>query len=277
MIALIDSDLILYKTCNAVAHEVDWGNGLRTEWIFEEEAKKLFRDQLHSLLKDLDVYDYALCLTDLNRNFRHDLLPEYKSGRSKRPVGWHWLRAYVEETYECIWRPGLEADDVMGIMATGNIRGMPPVDQRIIVSEDKDMLTVPGKLFRRGMLIEIDEDEAERSWLFQVLAGDPTDGYKGCPGCGATRAEEILTAPTALVEYEHVYKRGPRKGQTEWRWKDGDPCDIWTAIVAEYKKAGLDEEDAIVQARVAKILTADYYDFENKEVILWTPRHLTAK
>ena len=42
-------------------------------------------------------------------------------------------------------------------------------------------------------------------------------------------------------------------------------------FLAEYKRAKLDEEEAITQARLARILRASDWDSENKKPILWQP------
>ena len=63
----------------------------------------------------------------------------------------------------------------MGIYATfepGNI----------IVSPDKDMRQIPGKLYNLDETIEVTEEEGMRWHLVQTLAGDQTDGYGGVPG-----------------------------------------------------------------------------------------------
>ena len=38
-----------------------------------------------------------------------------------------------------------------------------------------------------------------------------------------------------------------------------------------FEKKGLTEDDALLQARVARILRASDYDFKKKEPIMWTP------
>jgi DNA polymerase-1 len=42
-------------------------------------------------------------------------------------------------------------------------------------------------------------------------------------------------------------------------------------VVAAYEKAGLTEEDAIVQARVARILRYEEFNQKKEEVLLWNP------
>ena len=62
----------------------------------------------------------------------------------------------------------------MGIFAThepGNI----------IVSPDKDMRQIPGKLYDLKETVDITEEEGMRWHLVQTLAGDQTDGYSGVP------------------------------------------------------------------------------------------------
>jgi hypothetical protein len=46
---------------------------------------------------------------------------------------------------------------------------------------------------------------------------------------------------------------------------------VWRAIVAAYEKAGKDVAYALTMARVARILRASDYDFDNQRPILWTP------
>jgi DNA polymerase-1 len=79
--------------------------------------------------------------------------------------------------------------------------------------------------------------------LIQTLSGDQTDGYAGCPGIGIKRAETLFE------------KYG----------------ESWLTVVAAYEKAELTEADALMNARLAKILTVDDYDFTTSSPILWTP------
>lgn len=80
--------------------------------------------------------------------------------------------------------------------------------------------------------------------MFQTLCGDSTDGYKGCPSVGAKTAEKILDVPTG---------------------------DMWSEVLATYEKKGLTYEDALIQARIARILRGDEYNLDTGEMNLWTP------
>ena len=44
----------------------------------------------------------------------------------------------------------------------------------------------------------------------------------------------------------------------------------WETVVNAFKEKGLGEEIALQNARLAKILTVDDYDFERRAPILWT-------
>ena len=132
--------------------------------------------------------------------------------------------------------------------------------RKIIVSVDKDMRTVPSNVYRTSHpdegVVQVTEAEADYYHLFQTLVGDATDGYPGCPGIGPVRATKILS--NAVFQNAETGRKG-------------GPTDFWGAIVAAYDKAGFGEEEALVQARCARILRSSDYDFQNKEPILWNP------
>jgi DNA polymerase I len=145
----------------------------------------------------------------------------------------------------------LEADDVMGILMTDPDTGY----ENILYSQDKDLLTIQGLHLNLtdNIIYEITEQEADRMWMFQTLVGDTADGFKGCSGSGKKDAEKIL----ALVDEK-------TKGKASL-------ADYWKAVVARYTKAGYSKEDAIIQARLARILRASDYDHDKKRVIHFTP------
>ena len=137
---------------------------------------------------------------------------------------------------------------MLGILATSN---KPIKGDKIVCSIDKDFKTIPGKHynFKSDQFFEITEDQADYWHMMQTLTGDSTDGYSGCPGCGPKTAEKILT-PLVSTEY-------------------------WAAVCKAYEAAGLSSEEALVQARVARICRASDYDFKKKQVKLWSPVETT--
>jgi DNA polymerase-1 len=112
-----------------------------------------------------------------------------------------------------------------------------------IVSPDKDMRQIPGKLYNFDEVFTVSKEEGAKWHLIQALAGDQTDGYSGVPGIGVKRA-------TSLFD-EHGYS--------------------WKTVIKAFEDKDLNEYDALINARLARILTADDYDFTKKEPILWSP------
>ena len=88
--------------------------------------------------------------------------------------------------------------------------------------------------------------EAAHFHAVQTLSGDTVDGYSGCPKVGPVSAEKIL--------------------------KDLEVKDYWAAIVAAYEKAGLTEDEALLNARMAYILQAKDYNKKEGKVKLWRPK-----
>jgi DNA polymerase-1 len=105
------------------------------------------------------------------------------------------------------------------------------------------MKQIPGQLYNLDKVFTVSKEEGAKWHLIQALAGDQTDGYSGVPGIGVKRA-------TSLFE------------------EDGYS---WKTVTKAFTDKGLTEYDAITNARLARILTADDYDFKNKQPILWTP------
>jgi len=208
-------------------------------------------------------------------NWRLKVLPSYKANRSYegRPEYLQAIKDYMEAEYPSYRRDTLEADDIMGILSTHPtlVKG-----RKIIVSEDKDMKTIPGWLFNPAKDTKprlISEQEADRWHLYQAIVGDSTDGYAGCPGAGHDKATAVLDDGVIWCSRPHTFQRGPRKGETETRWEPGNGhhASAWDRTVALYERFGFTEADALIQARVARICRASDYDFKNKEVVLWTP------
>lgn len=218
----------------------------------------------------LEADDLIVCLSDDIVNFRKKLNPTYKSNRvaSKRPVYLYECKDWLAEQYTSIGYPTLEADDVMGILASA-----PSDDEVIMVAEDKDMLTIPGKLYRPHKpdegILEITLQQADWYHMLQTLTGDVTDGYDGCPGVGKVTAARLLDDMMKPVPVHTEITRGKNKGQIKTTWTTAEAEDWWDIVKACYAKAGLKESDAILQARMARILRHGEY---NERPILWSPR-----
>lgn len=265
---LIDGDILVVSTGAVLEQEVDWGNDEWTLTCDVGEVKTTVIATIRRLERDLDA-DRSIITLSQGTTFRHDMFDGYKKGRGRKPVGTNEVKRWLIEEHGAKYKPGIEADDVMGILAT-NPRLVP--GEKIIVSQDKDMLTIPGKLYRNGEIITVTEEEATFNWFMQTLTGDTTDGYPGCPGVGEVTAREALTGCLGWEPYEHTFLTGKRKGETESRWRSITMPSLWEAVVSQFEKAGLTAEDALLQARLARILRNEDYDHAKKEAILWNPK-----
>lgn len=269
----IDGDVLVYKAAHAAEREFRWPDGVWTYHASEEDGIKAFKWWVDKILKECKSDTYTIAVSDYEENFRKTVYPPYKSNRedTRKPLLLNFLREHVEKTYSTVDLASAEADDVLGILAT--IDSKNDVDC-IIATVDKDLLQIPVDVYNidKGEVSLASTRDCERMFHTQILTGDPVDGYPGCPGVGAETAAKILDDPHILEEYEHVFKSGPRKGLRETRFRKGPSCSVWEAIVSRYNKEGLTEDDALAQARCAKILQDDNLSKEG-EIVLWTPKN----
>jgi DNA polymerase-1 len=245
---LIDADVVAFSCAAACEQAVEWEPGYWTWNVSFEEVKLAVLNTIDRYMDALEGDGYTLCLTDHKHNFRLDILPTYKGNRKggKRPLVLKAVKQWMIEELDGVVRPGLEGDDIIGIMAT---KGKNHSVEQIVVSIDKDLKTIPCTYVRdiSQPAVVITEQEADYNHLMQALTGDTTDGYSGCPGIGPKRASEIVQIGSTIA-------------------------DNWQRIVQAYASKGLGEEEALRQARVARILRSSDYDFTKKEPILWTPK-----
>jgi len=266
---LIDADIIAYQCSASNEEKIDWGEGVVSHSADFRAAKRAARDTIDDLMSKLDGDEVIVCLSDDFDNFRHDFYPSYKGHRSKeRPIHLYDLKEWISSRYPTRQEPRLEADDVIGILATEPHQG-----DRIMVSHDKDMQTIPGLLYRPHKaeegVREISLEEADRFHLWQTIVGDQTDGYPGCPGAGPSAAEHLL-AGIGYTKHEREITRGKRKGELDVKWTKADLGCRWKAIVSAYEKAGLGEPQAVIQANLARILR--HGDWDGRRVLPWAPK-----
>ncbi|QOC54146.1 hypothetical protein [Caulobacter vibrioides] len=266
---LIDADIVAFQSSASTQDGYDWGDGEVTTVADLDEAKRAARDIIDGYLDLLDADRAVICLSDDFNNFRKRVCPSYKTNRTgERPVHLYDIKDWLAENYEVDRRSWLEADDVMGILATEPHEG----EERIIVSADKDMQTIPCLLYRphedRPKVVRITPAEADRYHLYQTIIGDSTDGYPGCPGAGPVIAARLLDEGLKWQPQHREITRGKNKGEIRTTWELVASESPWASVVSAYVKAGLTEKDAIKQARLARILRHDEW---NGRPILWSP------
>ena len=236
---LIDSDFLAYKAAQACEIGIDFGEDVIIAQSQFSDVLRVFHNELNKVTKAMMEDDFILYFSS-TENFRKKIYPDYKGHRMKRkPLGYKRLVNYCRKNHNFKLIEGLEADDTIGIEAT---RFADP--HNIIVSPDKDMRQIPSTLWdMKNDVVEITKDDGDRWHLIQSLSGDPTDGYSGCPGIGVKRATELLD-----------------KNENKWE-----------AVCKAYRDRGLSDDDALLNARLAKILQKEDFDHDRNQPILWTP------
>jgi DNA polymerase-1 len=251
-VVIVDADSLVYQACTSALKQIEWSPGYWTQQCDMADAKTRFVNEVEMIEEKLNACKIVMALGDYdNPNWRLDVMESYKANRvaTVKPLCFWPMREWIADRWETFIRPTLEGDDVCGILLTSPFaRG----SEKILVSLDKDMMTLPGKhvnylkAFRDDdwTVTEISTQEADYNHLMQTLTGDRTDGYPGCPGVGPVNARKILDVPVK---------------------------DQWAAIVAAYEKKGLSEQDALDNARVARIIRHRDFDYKAKTVKIWNP------
>ena len=234
---LIDCDFIVYKSCAATESEIDFGKDVILVTSLFSEAMACTRRELKKIAKHFGSFSEMILFFSDSVNFRKQIDPNYKGNRQrKKPCGYRRVINQLKTEYEVITMPTLEADDSLGVYSTKH-------PGNVIVSPDKDMKQIPGRLYNLDKSFNITKEQGAKWHFCQLAAGDSTDGYSGMPGVGIKKATQIFE----------------------------DNGYTWKTVVEAYKERGLDEEVALTNARLARILTVEDYDFEQQKPILWSP------
>lgn len=243
---LVDADILVFRIAASCEEVICWDQEeeLWTLHADLKEAKSRVQDEIAHLVETLGGSSVVLCFSD-RPTFRHRMYPQYKANRkNRRPTILKPLREWAMESWTSECWPDLEADDVMGILSKSRLS--PYSGPKIVVSDDHDLESIPCTLYQpmhpeRGVR-RITYEQARRNHLMQTLTGDSGDNYPGIPGIGPKRAEAIL--------------------------KEG----TWEEVVAAYEAKGLNEKEALLQARVAAILTPKFFNMKTGKIKMWNPR-----
>ena len=244
MTLLIDADWLIYNSCCACEEDTRWTEHEHT--LHSDE-----RDIMNMIDNRIDVYktiagekhDIVMCFTSYP-TFRHEIFPEYKIHRigKRKPLALRSVINNCKKIYDCVSYPNLEGDDVLGLLATNGQYKNP-----IIVSVDKDMRTIPCKLIAAEEVEHITEKKANRHWFEMSIAGDSTDGIVGVKGTGMVTATKLLADTPDTIDA------------------------LWSKVAETYTKKGYSLADAILNARLTRILREGDYNYSTGEVKLWNP------
>ena len=238
---LIDADYFVYRAAQAAEDELEFDSD--TTFVIGDfkRGKRIVEQSIRDLCTRFDSDDVILTFTD-TVNFRKEVDPSYKGNRTKRkPCGYKKLKNWAMSKWTSIIKPGLEADDVCGILATNG-----KLENFVLISPDKDMQQIPCRIYDLKNEYTQTPELAERKLYEQCLTGDSTDGYSGAPSFGPKRAGLVL---------DQVKQ----------------PSDYWPAVLEAYKSVGCTEEDALRNLRLARILQHTDWDAEAQKPILLTP------
>lgn len=166
--------------------------------------------------------------------FRHTMFAEYKGTRKGMPEELREQVPVMKEVLKAmgvtvIEKPGFEADDVLGTLATtAEKKGY----QVSLVSGDRDLLQLASdkikiripKTKRTGTEIEdyLAVDVLERYHVtptqfidLKGLMGDPSDNIPGVPGIGEKTASKLIETYSSIENiYEHLEEMKPGKVTT---------------------------------------------------------------
>ncbi len=260
---LIDADVLRYLMAFRNTSRTDWGDGEEiTESINPEKAKTEVEGWIEEMLEKFGATDYLLALSCKKHNFRKDVFETYKSGRhaKSKPKLWYVLDEFMYETWadKIVEIPNLEGDDVLGLLATHPNPKRAP-GKRIVISIDKDLQTIPCRLYNPNKpdigVRTISRMDANLFWMKQTLTGDATDEYPGLKGIGLKRADEIL-----MPVHEALLDATPEEHLKA----------LWNTVVKTYEARDSTAEDALQQARCARILRNGDYT-KKHGVKLWKP------
>lgn len=243
---LIDADVLAFEASIIAQEGIQWEEELWTVHADMAVAKERVIGRIEQFKDLLKADEVVLALSD-RANFRRKLFPDYKANRRKAvlPIILKPMKEWMIKELDAQLWANIEADDILSILATERPNRL---DKRVIVSIDKDFKGVPGIFYdyNKEEYHEPTEQEADNFHLLQTLMGDSTDGFSGVKRVGPVAAQKWLD--------EHGY--------------------TWESVVALYEKKGQTEQDALMNAWMARLLRKEEYNKKQKHITkLWTPKN----
>ena len=202
MLAIIDSDSIVYASAGAAQHRNEETGQMEYEPVSHacNNAKKTFM----KILERTKCTDYVAYMTGAKdeSSFRKNLFPAYKENRkrSQRPKHYQAVRDYLETNWGCQIVNEIEADDSVCIEQYQAYKGLFTYDydyggfdecidgidspdlMSVLVGIDKDLDQVPGLHFnyKKDFFYYITPLEGIRNLYKQILGGDVADNIPRC-------------------------------------------------------------------------------------------------
>lgn len=246
-VALIDADIPVYIGAAVAEDDIDWGDGQEGATCNPSLAVDAAVDTVADWASEAGCKKVILAFSDRTRKpWRERLFPDYKKHRSgKKPKLHDMVADALKERFRYVIKPGLEGDDVLGILATNGT-----LKNAVIASKDKDIYTIPGRVWFPGKSMKprlVKPWVADRNWFTQTLTGDSSDGFKGAFRIGPVKAKRVLMGTRVTL-------------------------GMWNKVVKTFRGCGQTEADALQNARCARILRNTDYDESTGMIRLWHPR-----
>lgn len=262
-LVLIDGNAILHRAYHALPP-------LTTRRGEPINAVYGFISMLLKVVVDLKPTHIVVCFDEKEPTFRHKEFANYQAHRPRMADELSSQFAKARAVVAAFGipvcsKPGFEADDVIGTLATKC------KEEVVIVTGDRDILQlVNGRVkvympivgMSEGKLMEISDVEAKMGVSpelipdYKALVGDPSDNYPGVPGIGPKTAIALLSKYKSVDEVYKNLKEIPEA--TAKKLQDG-------------------EESAKMSHRLATIVrdvpvdldlsTADKWDIDGKAVL----------
>ena len=180
MIALIDSDSLLYRVGFSSEDEEEWVAKAR----LDETLTALVDEELN------ECTDHKFFISG-SENFRFGIATThpYKGNREniKRPKHLQALRDHIVNKWEATISCNKEADDDVCIAAYAE-------PYSVIAHIDKDLDQIPGSHYNyvKKIFYNVGKFEALKNFYLQCLTGDKIDNIVGLRGIGPVKAKKAL-------------------------------------------------------------------------------------
>lgn len=216
---IIDYDTALYITAlRAQGNTFQQDEDFTPEIDYENMTSELAND-IKQLMYDTKCTAYRAYVTG-KENFRYKFLPSYKWRRKDtlKPIALDYLKDWALKNLNVICVDGEEADDSCCRDFTTEEEGI----HKVLCHVDKDLKQVKGEHYNPNSQESfiVSEEEADIYLWRQVIEGDATDCYAGCPNVGESKSTDIILKKYATRPYYHHFTRGAKAGTFEVRWEN---------------------------------------------------------
>lgn len=247
-VSILDLDIPTYHCANSCSEEKDF-----------EVVKNTVDLYLMEWIQISGGTHYVGYLTDSPTNFRIDraFTWPYKGHRKSedKPSWYGAIREYLQDHWQAQLLSGVEADDGLAMAQTYyHNHGI----DSVIVTEDKDLLQVPGLHYNKHKnhdVFKVSEEQGHFNLWSQVITGDKTDNIPGVSHAASETVtgkwnQEVKESDRTLDEKTKARKPIPRQELygpvsasnylLEFDPEDW-PAKVWELYVDKYED-GLNDE-----------------------------------